>query len=458
MANSTLNRTFGTPTHADKWTWSAWIKRSKLSSSGVYMDVFAGYTDGNNYAQLSFHPDNYFFYYDYQGGAVKASLATNKVFRDTSSWYHIIVATDTTQGTAADRVKLYINGEQYTWDRTTTYPNQNQDTKINNASTPHYIGQVGVGNFFDGYMSHVAFVDGQQLTPTSFGSTDSTSGIWKFKPPSGITWGTNGAHLKFENSANLGLDSSSNTNNWTVGGNLKQALDTPSNVYCTLNFLNKEVGGSTLSNGNTKLVTTAQGGGPYTGRTIATLGASSGKYYWEVKPTSTVSNTFPAISVVGEDFIVMSGGNYLAGSSGSQSYITFIPSTGNIQYNFTGSSTNASYGNVVSANDIIGVALDLDNGKIFFSINGTWQNSGNPATGANPANNSVGSLGGDIVFPAFGDLNYSSSATILTNFGNGYFGTTAITSAGSNGNGSLFEYDVPSGFYALNTKNINTYG
>ena len=120
MANSTLNRTFGTPTHADKWTWSAWIKRSKLCTSGVYMDVFAGYTDGNNYAQLSFHPDNYFFYYDYQGGAVKASLATNRLFLDTNAWYHIVVATDTTQGTAADRVKLYINGEQYTWDRTTT--------------------------------------------------------------------------------------------------------------------------------------------------------------------------------------------------------------------------------------------------------------------------------------------------------------------------------------------------
>tara|TARA_R100000655_G_scaffold107040_1_gene156995 strand:- start:385 stop:1734 length:1350 start_codon:yes stop_codon:yes gene_type:complete len=449
MANSALNRTLGTPTNADKWTWSAWIKRSKLSSSGVYMDVFAAYTDANNYAQISFHPDNYLFYYDQQGGAIKASLSTNRLFRDTSAWYHIMLATDTTQSTAADRIKLYINGTQYTWDRATTHPSQNQDTMINKASTPHYVGQVGIGNFFDGYMSHVAFVDGQQLAPTSFGETDSTSGIWKFKPPSGVTWGTNGAHFKFENSGNLGLDSSTNTNNWTVAGNLKQALDTPSDSYATFNPLNGvHYAGLGFTNANSSMTTTA---GQYAPG-LSSIGVNSGKWYAEFKMTS--SSNWAMVGVTGQFATATSysighgttGYGYTGGSSASGQQ--------------SNNNNLSSYGDTYNNGDIIGIALDLDNHKLYFHKNGTYQNSGVPTSGSTGTGAISISTSPATGFYHMGAGNYSGSQTPSwsVNFGNGFFGTTAISSAGSNGNGSLFEYDVPSGYYALNTKNINTYG
>jgi len=449
MANSALSRTLGTPTNADKWTWSAWIKRSKLSSSGVYMDVFAAYTDGNNYAQLSFHPDNYFFYYDYQGGAIKASLATNRLFRDTSAWYHIVVATDTTQATAANRVKLYINGEQYTWDRTTTYPSQNQDTFINKASTAHYIGQVGIGNFFNGYMSHVAFVDGQQLAPTVFGETDSTSGIWKFKTPSGVTWGTNGAHIKFENSSNLGLDSSTNTNNWTVAGNLKQALDTPSNVSSVINQLTYSASQVTIENGALSKASTPTSNAWRS--FYGTLGASSGKYYFEMK-VDQIQNSDPNnfwVGIVDIEQMTNEANNQQFYKQGrGYGYHAQSGNSGNNNQTF-------SFGNSWTAGDIIGVAMDLDNAKMYFSKNGTYQNSGVPTSGSTGTGAMIIAANTTYV-PAFSQ--YYANEQFSVNFGNGFFGTTAITSAGSNGNGSLFEYDVPSGYYALNTKNINTYG
>ena len=448
MANSALSRTFGTPTHTDKWTWSAWIKRSKLSSSGVYMDVFAAYTDGNNYAQLSFHPDNYFFYYDYQGGAIKASLSTNKEFRDTSAWYHIVVATDTTQATAANRVKLYINGEQYTWDNATTYPTQNQDTFINKASTAHYIGQVGIGNFFDGYMSHVAFVDGQQLAPTVFGGTDSTSGIWKFKSPS-TTWGTNGAHIKFENSSNLGLDSSTNTNNWTVAGNLKQALDTPSNVSSVINQLTYSASQVNIQNGALSKTNTPTSNAWRS--FYGTLGASSGKYYFEMK-VDQIENSDPNnfwVGIVDIEQMTYTADNQQFYKQGrGYGYHAQTGNSGNNNQTF-------SFGNSWTAGDIIGVAMDLDNAKMYFSKNGTYQNSGVPTSGSTGTGAMIIAANTTYV-PAFSQ--YYGNEHFSVNFGNGFFGTTAITSAGSNGNGSLFEYDVPSGYYALNTKNINTYG
>ena len=460
MANSTLNRTFGTPTHADKWTWSAWIKRSKLCTSGVYMDVFAGYTDGNNYAQLSFHPDNYFFYYDYQGGAVKASLATNRLFLDTNAWYHIVVATDTTQGTAADRVKLYINGEQYTWDRTTTYPNQNQDTKINNASTPHYIGQVGVGNFFDGYMSHVAFVDGTQLTPTSFGGTDATSGIWKFKAPSGVTWGTNGAHLKFENSANLGLDSSGQSNNFTVNGNLRQSINTPSNVYPSVNHLRRFNAGGEMAYSNAGTTITGPGSG---WQMIGTAtGVTTGKWYYEYKITTLgYQNGYHKLGFF-SNFITDIGNNGHLAEAAIDGGYAFYCQNGNLEVR-TDDAVISGYaiselGVSFSNNDYMCLAIDMTNKRAYFRKNGdAWIKSGDPVNGTNGLDISSDYTAGKYLIPA-GSIYYAGVGNF--NFGNGYFGTTAVASAGtsSSGDDSVWEFDCPTGYYGINTKNINTYG
>jgi hypothetical protein len=292
-------------------------------------------------------------------------------------------------------------------------------------------------------MSHVAFVDGQALAPTVFGETDSTSGIWKFKNPTGVTWGNNGVHLKFENSGNLGLDSSGETHNYTVNGNGRQAVDTPSNVYAVLNTLNK---GSniTLSNGNLTYVTTdTWESAP------STLAVSSGKWYAEFKWEA---------SSTGAQY-VMAG---VAQPSTTSSWRTNYPGSTNTGYAYgwdgdkRNNSSTSSYGSAWGATSVIGVALDMDNKKLYFHKDGVYQNSGVPTSGS--TGTGAISVAGDEYYFVISGYRNSEDAKINANFGNGYFGTTAISSAGSNGNGSLFEYDVPSGYYALNTKNINTYG
>ena len=250
MANSYLSFTQAAGTSRRKFTYSVWMKRSSIDTSGSYNSVFFNcWSDANNRLAAYFY-DNKLYLYGLSGGSANISVRTNRLFRDTSAWYHIVIAVDTTQGTAADRIKFYVNGVQETSLDQTTYPAQDHDLpSVGVNAKAIEVGRVNFGDqstyyYMDGYLSHVAFVDGTALTPTSFGETDSTSGIWKFKVPSGLTFGTNGVHLKFENSGNLGLDSSGQTNNFTVNGDLKQSLDTPSNNHCIINPLHNKNGGT----------------------------------------------------------------------------------------------------------------------------------------------------------------------------------------------------------------------
>jgi len=240
MANSSLNRTPSSGGNRKTFTISFWMKRSKIGSNQKVFTAGVSATEGG--IQFSGGTGNDGLQiYEYSSSAYQFQIDTNRLFRDTNAWYHIVVAFDTTQSTASNRVKLYVNGVQETSFSTANYPSQNYDTLFNNSGTVTTVGFLsGHSAYFDGYMSHAALVDGAALTPTSFGQTDSTSGIWKFKSPSGVTWGNNGFHLKFENSAALGTDSSGNTNTFTVNGNLRQALDTPSNVYATMNPLSQK--------------------------------------------------------------------------------------------------------------------------------------------------------------------------------------------------------------------------
>jgi hypothetical protein len=436
MANSYLSRTFGTPTSGTTWTFSAWVKKS---SNGSAINLCSRLVDGSNEDRIRFTSGDALEWSVYKSGSYAGRLVTNRLFRDNSAFYHIVCRWDTTNGTAGDRMRIYVNGTEETSFSTDTNPSSSITSNFNSSGT-NYVGSVGSGEYFNGYMSHVAFVDGQALAPTVFGETDSTSGIWKFKPPSGVTWGTNGFHLKFENSGALGTDSSGNTNTFTVQGNLKQSLDTPSNVHATWNPLSPN-DSITYSNGNTTV--TGSNSTNYSMSCSTTLGASAGKWYWEMKHTTANANTNTCIGVANLD-------NYEYNqniTSGTTGYVT-LRFDGERQIN---GATTSSYFSTPSAGDILMCAMDMDNGKVFFGNNGTWFGSGNPATGANPTADILtsGTWGGTLRYLA---------AKFECNFGNGFFGTTAISSAGSNGNGSLFEYDVPSGYYALNTKNINTYG
>ena len=434
MANSYLTRTPSGAGNRKTYTFSIWFKRSKLSEQVIFNSTGGGIGE----IRLNLVND-YLKFVDTQSGSTNISYITNRVFRDISAWYHLVLAVDTTAA-GGNRIKIYINGEQETSFSSSTEPNQNYDTTWNTANVFQIGSNQNPGDYFDGYMSHFAFVDGTQLTPTSFGETDSTSGIWKFKAPSGVTWGTNGFHLKFENSGALGTDSSGNTNTFTVNGNLKQALDTPSNVYATLNPLNIPTSNApTFSNANSK--GTSHSSGKWIGS--STLGVNSGKWYMEVKVTEqSGSNSY--IGVADEDG---TSGNARNNGNGYGNGILY-KTDGQYRRSTNGSAADVSYGNSYAQGDIIGIALNCDDNEIVFYKNGTAQNSGTAISIPTP----VGFLFLNIA------LGSAAAESFEVNFGNGYFGTTAISSAGSNGNGSLFEYDVPSGYYALNTKNINTYG
>ena len=450
MANSTLSRT-QVAGNRTTFTFSAWIKRSLLND---YQNILSTGTNTTYRTQLAWHEDDIIQFYN-NDNSVNMELKTNRKFRDTNAWYHIVLRFDTTQGTAADRIRLYVNGQQETSFSTATYPAQNNDSTMFNKNG----GTVKIGstayassNFFHGYMNNVAFVDGQSLAPTSFGETDSTSGIWKFKSPSGVTYGNNGYHLKMDNSANLGLDSSGETHNFTLSGDGRQAKDTPTNVHATWNSLSYRNNDSqryvTFSEGNNTAIGNSS---TNNGNAYSSLGASSGKFYCEIKATDVRGSGYPNIGFINE-----AGANRTNGSSGqigTQGGLAYLPDG---RLNDAGNITS-SWGASFTDNDVIQLAMDLDNGAFYFGKNGTWQNSGNPASGASKTG-AARSFTPDGTFQFFGVAVYESGCEVKANFGNGYFGTTAISSAGSNGNGSLFEYDVPSGYYALNTKNINTYG
>ena len=439
MANSYLSRTNGSAaTLGTKYTVSVWLKRSGLANS-AYHYIISHDAGGNPRTHIRFQDTtDDLSWYIRDASGTGTSLTTSRLFRDTSAWYHIVCAYDSTQSTASNRQKIYVNGVQETSFSSSGYVAQNTVSPLSENSNAFKIGSFGgsASNYFDGYMSHFVFVDGLALTPTSFGETDATSGIWKFKGPSGITFGNNGYHLKFENSGALGTDSSGNSNNFTVNGNLKQALDTPSNVHTTLNAIATD---QTLTNGNT----TAQhsGSGDNYQSALTTFAVTSGKWYCECKVTK--DNNYPGIGIATTDSpeATLLQSDYLGESTKSYGYYTDGEFYNNGSTVATGQATFAT-------DDIMGMALDLDSAQNTLKLykNGTLIYT------QNLADTPQGWF--------FGCTNQSTrtSARGFFNFGNGFFGTTAITSAGSNGNGSLFEYDVPSGHYALNTKNINTYG
>ena len=436
MASTYLTRTLGSG-DTQKWTISFWTK--KMMASGALLSVG---TSGN-YDQIYFNADK-FAYYSATGGADDFFIYSQQVFRDSSAWYHIVLAIDTTQATSSNRAKLYVNGEQVTtFDGSNVYPSLNFNGRINSSSQHNIGNRIYSSDFnFNGSMAHVHFIDGTVYDASAFGQTDTATGIWKPKTAPDVTYGTNGFFLKFENSAAFGTDSSGNANNFTVNGTMTQTIDTPSNVFATLNPLCK---GSNivLSNGNNSYSTHDAWEA-----TPSTLAFSKGKWYAEFKPTSVLG--------AGNSFIMFGIDSTALTSTWINQYSGF--SSEGYGYGWDGekrnNANNTSYGNSFSQNDIIGVAVDMDNNYLYFSKNGVFQNSGVPTSGAT-GTGGLALTGTEYYFIGSG-YNNGVNATFQTNFGNGYFGTTAVSSAQSPSDGiGIFEYEVPSGYKALCTKSIN---
>ena len=425
-ASAYLNRTQASSlTSTYKWTYSAWIKRGTL---GVIQYILNGPSgaNGNYIAQCYFNSDDTIILYEPTssfGGGNGGYFKTNQVFRDPSSWYHIVIAEDAT----SPFIKLYVNGVQVTSCSTYTAPTTNVATKFNVASSGQFIGAYYNGaNNFDGYLAEVNFIDGQALTPSSFGSTNTTTGVWQPIKYSG-TYGTNGFYLNFSNNAStttLGYDTSGNGNNWTAnnisltaGVTYDSMIDTPTPYadggngrgnYAVMNPIGK-VGVMTLSNGNLTLT-----GGSDAAQTPSTIGMVSGKWYYE-----------HTITAIGGDQSVGIGTGL---NSASSAYIGSIAgqygyyNNGNKYTNGSGSAYGASY----TTGDVIGVAYDADAGSLTFYKNGTSQ--GVAFTG----------ITGTLFALA------ESRTTGGTNISDFNFGQRPFT------------YTPPTGFNALNTQNLPT--
>ena len=443
MASVELSRTPSSAGNRKTWTFSAWVKRSKISSG--YPRLFSSYQSNNDRFEIYIHQDDTITVESVYGSSQTLNLKTNRKFRDASAWYHIVVAVDTTQATASNRVKLYVNGSQETSFSSSTYMSQNENTSTNDTYI-QYIGETGYnsgGQNFDGLMAHVHLVDGTAHDADTFGSTDSTTGIWKPKTSPSVSYGTNGFFLDFADSSAMGNDVSGNNNDLTVSGTITQTIDTPSNVFATFLPVPRIAGGSpvnpTFSNGNTTAYFDNAG---YNENAISSLAMNSGKYYWEVKCTNAASDGSGYVGIV--DLA-----SYDNGFVGNQC-VAYRDNGEKINDN-----TSTSYGNTFTSGDIIGVAFDASTGTIWFSKNGTWQNSATKSEiEAGTTTNSAYTGLSTSTFWHTLISNYSDRYASI-NFGNGYFGTTAVSSAGTNSGVGTFEYDVPSGYKALCTKSIN---
>ena len=413
-ASAYLSRTYGTPTNSKIWTWSSWIKRGKL---GANQEILNGNSSGS---QFYFTSSDTLYFYDATSGA---DYGTTQVFRDPAAWYHIVVAMDTTQATAGNRTKIYVNGFQVTAFGTATAATQNNNSAFNVASTLFVLGVYNPtpNNYFDGYFSETRFVDGQALTPNSFGTFNSY-GVWQPVAYAG-SYGTNGFYLPFSNTANttaLCYDASPQGNNWTpnnisltAGITYDSMKDVPTltsaNVanYCVVNPL--DTGGATITNGNLTQTTPSSG----YGTTRGTLAVSSGKWYWEVTPSSLTAGAQIGFCSPTE-----------AVSSSTQLYNLATAYTYWQNGDKGSNGSSSAYGASYAANDVIGIALDLTAGTIVFYKNNTSQ--GTAYTG----------LSGTFT-PAICDNSGSSSSVFNVNYGQ-----------------QPFTYTPPSGFVALNTYNL----
>jgi hypothetical protein len=400
------------------WTWSAWVKRGNFTGATqrLWGSTPSSGSNNFNYGGIFFSSTDTLNY-----GLYDTSFRVSSAkFRDPSAWYHIVVALDTTQATASNRLHMYVNGVELTSFSTSNDPALNTDYSINQNAI-HTLGSAE--NFsalykLDGYLAEIHFIDGQQLDPSSFGEVNSDTGQWIAKEYSGSS-GTNGFYITGEDSADLGADYSGNGNDFTSSGltSADQMSDSPTNNWCVLNSVSL-ASTATLSDGNLTLSNTS------TGATTCTLATpSSGKWYFEVKfDSESAATTSQAVGVVKAEEA------YITGTSGGGIYF-FTDGTRRIEGSDTG-----GWGNSWGVGDTIGVAIDLDDDKIWFAINNTWQASGDPSAGTNPAASGFSS---EPYVALIRNGNSSRTTGWTANFGQ-----------------NAFAYTPPTDFLALNSANL----
>jgi len=383
--SATMSRSFGTPTDQNKFTWSFWAKSTK-QQNGTSLGI--NVTGGVTFASMIFNGGSMQFF-DYTSGSANIDVRTtftsaNGKFRDYTAWYHVMFVYDSDQGTDTNRLKFFVNGTQFPSGSlvgpsggSPIFPGSGANSKFNASGTTHLISDL-VNGKLDGYFAEMHFIDGQALDPTSFGEFDSTSGQFVPIQYTG-TFGNNGFLIQGEDSSDLGNDSSGNNNDFTTSGlaTNDQVTDTPTNNTTFFNLLGScNVSGQplTLSDGNLRC---SASGTSNAIEAVGTIAPTTGKYYAEftLNAAPQLSNQYPAIGIIGIDLNI-TGGNNLNDAS----FFGYLPSGNKLS-----GGSSSSYGDTFTTSDIIGIALDLDNQKIYFSKNGTYQNSGDPVAGTNAA-------------------------------------------------------------------------
>jgi hypothetical protein len=422
-----------------KGTISCWVKRS---STGVQQDIWSWGENNSSDAYLRFDTaDNIEINCDGAG----TSYNSTTLYRDNNAWYHFVFSLDGSNATANLRRRFWINGVQqdegqgsinafsaavFGWHST-------QDLWIGARARSQQGGDI---ESFDGLMSHFHYCSNHSYAASDFGSFDSTTGEWKINTTPNVQYGSEGFFLKMEDSSNLDLDSSGNNKTLTTTGTITATKDCPSNVFTTLNSLSTYKGSLNFSNGNLTM-TTDGGGASWTSRWgVSNLGMVSGKYYAEAKVVDIGSNQMYALGLCKDvGTFTPSSSVAAAGNNGLGYYSTGNIYTGGAFGNESNDQTSlATY----TTNDIIGLAFDRTNGTAQWYKNGSA--IGSAVTG----------LSTDGVW--FFVSNFYNTGTVSLNFGNGVFGTTAVSSAGTNAsNNGIFEYDVPANYTALSTKGLN---
>ena len=449
-----LNRT-ATSGNRQVATFSGWLKKG---SNGVDTNrVFLEYNSGTNYFEIRWRDADNLRIYEELNGSTGFELITNRLFRDNSAWYHIVVAIDTTQGTAANRIKLYVNGVQETSFATETYPSQNYNVQMNVADKAVQIGAYSFSgsNYFNGYMSEIIWVDGTALAPTSFGVANS-DGVWTPIIYTG-SFGNNGFNLQFENAAALGTDSSPNGNTFTVNNltSIDQSTDYPEVNFATMNPLDVSLPSTfALSEGNLDTLMNGINSNDYP-RAYSNIQVASGKWYVECKITEEGDSGAIGISArSGTSYVNVGGTNYDWLGINAHDYRYYHDGTK------MNNNSSSSYGTTWDGGDTIGIALDMDNLAVYFSLNGTFQASGDPTSGSSRTNaafnlTAVASTPNGSYKFAFGTQG-GTNVQGQWNFGSPPY---SISSGNADGNGyGNFEYAVPSGYYALNTANLAEFG
>ena len=436
----------GNDSNVKQHSISAWVKRTELGGTQMILSMA-------NIGRVRFNSSNK-IEYQFRSGR---NFTTTRVFRDTSAWYHIVMIVDTTSGTAGDRLKLYVNGVRETSFSSSSNPSQNFDYAFM-KDDKHVIGynHTDSANPASMYIAEVLWLDGTAASITDLGEFDD-NGIWIPVNVSSLSVGTNGCYLDFEDSSNMGNDKSGGTdftlNNIAAAD---QATDTPTNNFAIANTLTGQGGFFVITEGATKGVLSTAGPGNNVGGVslVSTLAPSSGKWYFEAQNTNS-GDAYLYIGAADTGSIAYTDGYVFGGQNGTLPSIAW---RGGGAYDGSAKvySNNSATGSSVNwETEVVGVALDLDNNKIYFHKSGTWINSGDPANGTDN--------GGQYDLPTAKDgqwylgVSAYNLATWLLNFG-GYT-TMSISSAATDANGyGTFEYAPPSGYYALCTKNLAEYG